>query len=145
MSKTLTVAEIIELCNTIQPTWCDLEHVSEDLGINSRDIQYPQNDDILLTARPFDTWTCWDTPVGRSLIYFGEMPVAIEVREFRKSDPEYYWLGTTEIYQTRGYLQSLLPKWEPNLLMIGPETAVPIEGEDIGDSRSAWGWNKKQG
>jgi hypothetical protein len=128
-----TVAEIIEMCKDINPSYVDSHSLCEEF-----DMGWPDKctDINILYQKYFDTWQCWDTPVGRSVIYLHDQPVAISVQTARKASVEYYFIGKFQTQAVKDYLETLYEEPLDNLRYISEETIFPIEGDEIGDSRS---------
>lgn len=128
-----TVAEIIEMCKDIKPSYVDEVSLSEEFGLG-----WPNEsaDDSILYQKYFDTWECWDTPVGRSVIYLYDIPVAISVQTARKNPVEYYFLSKFHSQAVKDYLLTLYENPLDDLRYVSEKATFPIEGVEIGNSRS---------
>lgn len=137
----MTVAEIIELCRDKKKEYCfNIETLVEELGFNDYDLEYDCDEvDKVITQKYFDTWICWDTHVGKSVIYLNGEPICITVKPYRKSETEFYWLGKEQVHKTREYIMSLMKPFDDDQFsFISESTVVPLEGDIIGNSRSAY-------
>ena len=131
-----TVKEIIELCAGIEPTYqFDVDSLFDEFGLYHYDFDYSAIDSRI-TAKYFDRWICWDTPVGKCLVYFDDVPVAITVQSARKSDIEWFWLGKDYAKSVESFLMTFKTQTD-NRTYISVDTIVPLEGDEIRDSRSA--------
>lgn len=141
-----TVAQIIQEANLAeQQRGVDLDTLCQDLDINYYDLDHDWSQiDKRFSHVIFDSWMCWDTPVGKSLVFFDGDPVAITSQTARKSDVEVFWLGRKNAIRIREFLLSLISfDFDQSCEFIGTETLIPIEGAEIGDSRSWHGWQKR--
>ena len=142
-----TVAQIIQEANLAeQQRGVDLDTLCQDLDINYYDLDHDWAQiDKRFSHVTFDSWTCWDTAVGKNLILFDDEPVVITCQSARKSDVEVFWLGRTNAVKIREFLLSLITfDFDRQCQFIGTETVIPIEGAEIGDSGSARGWHNRQ-
>lgn len=145
MTKEMTVVEIIEFCKTVKSQSFYDEYMFHELDINSYDFEIEdwEEFDKTLYQKYFDTWTCWDTLVGKSVVYLNDEPVCITSKSARKAETRFYWLGKEQMHKTREYLLSLVKQFEEKRCkFISTNTPVPIEGEEIGDSKSANSYRK---
>lgn len=128
-----TVSEIIEMCKDIKASYVDVDSLSEEFGLGWTS----EDADIgILYQKYFDTWECWDTLVGRAVIYLYDIPVAISVQSARKNPVEYYFLSKFHSQAVKDYLLTLYEDPLDNLRYVSEKATFPIEGNEIGDSRS---------
>lgn len=132
MTKKMTVAEIIEFCKDVKPQSFYDEDMFNELDINRYDFEIEdwEEFDKTLYQKYFDTWTCWDTLVGKSIVYLNDEPVCLTSQSARKAETHFYWLGKEQMHKTRAYLLSLVKQFdEKRCEFISESTMVPIEGE----------------
>lgn len=127
-----TVTEIIEMCKEIKETsGVDFEDMIQQFDMLS--VEYDWSElDKKFHSKYFDTWPCWDTMVGKSVVYFENEPIAITVKSGRKIDTEWYWLGENAYKKVETFLLSL-PR-TTQACYIHQDTLIPIEG----DSKAAY-------
>ena len=128
-----TVAQIIEETKTIPHNkGVNLEAICYDLDIDEFDLDHDWSQIAERFSNvPFDSWTCWDTPVGKNLIFYDGEPVAITCQSARKADVEVFWIGKESAVKIRGFLLSLIRPFgfDIRCQFINDKTVVPIEGE----------------
>jgi len=141
MSKQITVAEAIELCKSIKPESCYDEDLFEELNISEWDVCIEDWEQFSKTVyqKYFDSWTCWDTRVGKYIIYLNDEPVCIAAKSARKAQTYFYWLSKEQMLKTREYFLSLVHPTDNSeeYKIIYSNSLIDLEGEDIGNSRSA--------
>lgn len=134
-----TVKEIIDICSNIEKTtYVDIDSLLYEFDEYEYDFAFDYDDfETRITSKYFDRWVCWDTPVGKHLIYFDDVPVAITVQSARKAEIEWFWLGEDCAKMVEEYFMTFKKK-DDKKSYIDINTVVPIEGDDIGNSRSAY-------
>lgn len=136
-----TVKQIIEECNSKkkQPG-VNFYSLCGQFDIDEYYLFYDWKDiDNIFSTVTFDGWVCWDTAVGRDLVYFNNEPVAITYQPFCKSDVEWHWLGEEKAEKVYKYLESLVVKdWKSNLTIIDEDIVYTLEGKSIGTSRASF-------
>ena len=145
------ISEIIEFLKEKPAEYCNFEEIAEELNIHDAlNIDY-YNDSSkkVCYEKGFDNWTCWDTQVGKYMIYLYDEPVAIRFKEYRKSDSKYYWFSKDSIFLMKNYIESLLPEEEYSRFNIieddvKKDIEIPLIADEIGDSRSANGYYKRK-
>lgn len=102
----MKLSEIIEQLDTPHEPYYPSELAEEILGY------YPNAclAEHGFTERFISTWLCTDTEVGTSIIYRDNIPICISVQEFRKSDPNFYWISKEIYYETAAFIRSLEDK-----------------------------------
>lgn len=142
--KIMTVLEVIEFCENSDAefSYYPDEEFFREFEIDEWDVDRSFYSDIdsRLKIKPFDTWECWDTPVGKSLLYFDDDPVAIIYRPYRKSEEQFYWIndGDNHFENVKNYVESFIQNTY-NYNEVGVDEKIAIESIEIGDSRS---WRK---
>ena len=137
----VTVKDIFVMVENVEPQWTDIDDIAEDLQCRTEHCYNAHNDGTTLVEKPFDQWMCWDTYVGKSMIFLSGVPVAIRTQTARKSIAEYFWLGEVAIKTTSDYIRTLGDGDRVgDLNYINTETVIELEADEIGDSRSSRKW-----
>ena len=133
-----TVQEIIEMSKSIETIQrVNAESLLYEFGEYEYDFDIDYGDfDKRITSKYFDSWVCWDTPVGKYLVHFDDVPVAITVQSARKAEIEWFWLGKDCAKSVEDYMMAF-KKQEDNRYYICIGTVVPLEGDKISNTRSA--------
>lgn len=138
-----TLKEVLLDVRGAPKEYTDFVSIAEQFGV----YDYPISNDweCRLYEKRFDTWVCWDTPVGKSIIFLDGYPVAVSSQAARKSHKDYYWMSLDCFNMVRDFVIDVTKeKLETPDEFIGPDTIIEIEGEAIGDSRSASGYYKRR-
>lgn len=141
MSEYKTFKQVLSEIESQPTEWADFEEVAKEFQI----YDWPEGDDWVdrMHKKTFDRWICWDTLVGRHVLFIDNEPVAVGLQEARKSDVEYLWVSAEAFDKARQFvLKYVQNRVSPPKQFVGPDTRIPIEGDEIGDSRSAHGYMK---
>jgi len=136
MATYVTFKDVLDIVADNGKEWTSFGDIAEEFQIH----EWPDNEawESRLYEKRFDTWICWDTPVGKAVIFLDDDPVAISVKPYRKSDTEYTWVSMDAFERVRQFVVSNV---KDNFIrpdqFLGPDTEIPIEGDIIGSSRSA--------
>lgn len=140
--RTAKIKDILIQLHDKPKDYCDMEDIGQELRIpNAWEIPYEKEQMDICYEKGFDNWTCWDTQVGKYMIYLNDEPVAIRYKEFRKSDNQYFWFSEEAANKMRTHIESLLPGYDySQLTILDEDENIPLDAEEIGDSRSAHGY-----
>lgn len=132
-----TIREIIEMCKDIESICAQDYNIMDDLEIDYG-WETLESDITILYEKAFDQWICWDTLVGKTVLFYRDIPVAITIRPFRKSNTEIYWLGEKQAEMVKKYMLTLLNDTEvvDNKNYVGMDTIIKLEGDDINNTRA---------
>ena len=79
--------------------------VHVQMGIDENRYNYHGDSDV--RAKSYVSWTCTDTPVGFSIIYFNDKPIMTWYKPYRKSDPQIAWIDKDETAMMTAYMLSI--------------------------------------
>lgn len=134
--ETKDLYEILQICADKPAQTVNPQELADEFNITLPwNIEYQDN--TILYEKYFDSWICWDTPVGQSVVFIQGMPVAIRLKQYRKSDVKYFWLGENELLAAHRYILSLMPKPDKRNYSFVDHKQIILVADEIGNSRAA--------
>jgi hypothetical protein len=70
------------------------------------------------TSKKISYWCCTDTTVGSEMIYRDNQPICLSFQQYRKSDPEFYWISEEVYKTTKSFIESLEEEEEEDAVEI---------------------------